>query len=170
MQRILSYNNLAYHLHLLGDETAIEFAETGLALAREKGVIGLQAYLFSTLGEIALAHRNLDLAHQYFSEGLEIAERYALRERIAGLTANQGLVVIQQGKIDLAIFHLSRALGLADALGTQHLAVQIRIWLAPLLPADEGRLHLQEARGIAESSGRLSLLEEIMHLENQQKY
>ncbi len=75
-QRILSNNNLAYHLHLLGDPTAKEYALVGLNLAREKGVIGLQAYLLSTIGEIALAASDLEQAEKYFKEGLEIAERF----------------------------------------------------------------------------------------------
>jgi hypothetical protein len=53
----------------------------------------------------------------------------------------------------------------ADALGTRHLAAQIRIWLAPLLPPAEARATLAEARALAESGNRARLLEEIAQLE-----
>ena len=86
-------------------------------------------------------------------------------ERVAGLTANLGLVAEQRGQNELAIHRFSTALALADSLGTRHLAAQIRLWLAPLLPPVEGRLRLAEARAIAESSGRLRLLEEASRLE-----
>jgi DNA-binding SARP family transcriptional activator len=162
---VLAYNNLAYHLHLLVDSQALTYAETGLSLAREKGELPLQTYLLSTRGEIALAAGNLDLAQDYFLEGLALAERVSMLERIAGLTANLGLVEIERGQNELAIHHLSTALARADALGTQHLAAQIRLWLAPLLPPAEARQHLAEARAIAASGGRKRLLEEITHLE-----
>jgi tetratricopeptide (TPR) repeat protein len=164
-QRILAYNNLAYHLLLLGDPGAREPAETGLALAKEKGITGLQPYLYSTLGEIALSAGDLDGAEDSFNRGLEIAERLDIPERIAGLTANLGLVARQRGQASLAIHRLSTALGQANALGTHHLAAQIRLWLVPLLPPSEGRVLLAEARRMAEQSGRRRLLEEALRLE-----
>jgi hypothetical protein len=50
-------------------------------------------------------------------------------------------------------------------LGIRHLAAQIRIWLAPLLPAAEARATFAEARTFAESSGRKRLLAEIIEVE-----
>ena len=96
-----------------------------------------------------------------------MAERLAVPERIAGLTANLGLVAKERGDTALAIHHLSTALAKADALGVQHLAAQIRLWLVPLLPPGEARLHLTEARVIAETSGRRLLLAEVARLERQ---
>ncbi len=58
----------------------------------------------------------------------------ALPERVAGLTANLGLLAVRRGQGPLAIHRLSTALARADTLGTRHLAAQIRVWLAPLLP------------------------------------
>jgi hypothetical protein len=136
-----------------------------MTLAVEKGAIGLQPYLFSTLGEIALAEEDLDTAERYFSEGLALAERITFPERVAGLTANLGLVAKRRGQIDRAIHRLSTAQVMADTLGTRHLAAQIRLWLAPLLPPDEARVLLAEARSIAESSGRRLLLEEVVRQE-----
>lgn len=163
--QILASNNLAYHKLLAGDPDAREYAEAGLALAVEKGAIGIQPYLFSTLGEIALAEEDLDTAERYFSEGLALAERITFPERVAGLTANLGLVAKRRGQIDRAIHRLSTAQVMADTLGTRHLAAQIRLWLAPLLPPDEARVLLAEARSIAESSGRRLLLEEVVRQE-----
>ncbi len=163
--RILAYNNLAYHLHLLADPTAIEYAREGLRLAQEKGVLSVQAYLLSTLGEIELASGHRDEAEDYFTEGLALAEQRSDPERIAGLTANLGLVARARGDTTLAVHRLSTALARADALGTRHLAAQIRLWLAPLLPPAEARAYLAEARAIAESGGRRRLLEEIARLE-----
>lgn len=164
--QILANNNLAYHLHLLNDTSAATYAQTGMRLARERGALALLPYLLSTLGEIALAHGDLDTAEAHFTEGFSLAEQRSNQERIAGLTANLGLIAHQRGHITLAIHRLSTALARADALGTHHLAAQIRLWLIPLLPTPEARMRLAEARNIAESGGRQRLLADITRLEN----
>jgi tetratricopeptide (TPR) repeat protein len=165
-QRVLALNNLGYHLHLLGDPSALHCAQAGLQLAQEKGILPLQPYLHSTLGEIALAANEFDQAEHAFNDGLALAERLNIPERIAGLTANLGRVALARGQTDLAIHRLSTALARADSLGTRHLATQIRLWLIPLLPANEGQLYLTEARAFAEGSGRKRLLEEVKRLEH----
>ncbi|MBI4318119.1 MAG: AAA family ATPase [Chloroflexi bacterium] len=164
---VLAHNNLAYHLHLLNEPTALEYAAGGLALARERGQIGLEPYLLSTLGEIALANGDLETAERHLAEGLAIAERLSIPERIAGLTANLGLLAARRGETPLAIYRLSTALAQADALGTRQLSAQIRLWLVPLLPPREARARLAEARSIAETGGRRRLLEEVARLEAQ---
>ena len=163
--QILANNNLGYHLLLLGDPSAIDYAQAGYDLAMGKGMLNQLPYLHSTLGEIALASGNPDLAESHFTDGLRLAEQFSLKERIAGLTANLGLVANARGQKDLAIHHLSTALALSDDLGTRHLSAQIRIWLVPLLPADEARYHLREARAIAEAGHRQRLLNDIIRLE-----
>jgi tetratricopeptide (TPR) repeat protein len=167
LRTILAHNNLAYHLHLLGDPAASNHARAGLALAQDTGMLALQPYLFSTSGEIALAAGKLDTAETHFEQGLALAEQMQNLERIAGLTANLGLVARQRGDTGLAIHRLSAAMAKADALGTQHLAAQIRLWLAPLLPRREAQMRLSEARVIAEEGGRRLLLAEIERLEAQ---
>jgi DNA-binding SARP family transcriptional activator len=164
--RVLARNNLAYHLHLLGDlEGAARHAAEGLRLAEEWGALGLQPYLRSTQGEIALARGHLDAAEAEFQAGLALAERLDVPERVAGITANLGLAALRRGQTTLAIHRLSAALARADALGTCHLAAQIRVWLAPLLPPAEARKALAEARAIAESGNRRLLLEAIDRVE-----
>ncbi len=165
IQRILANNNLGYHLHLLGDPMAEHYAQAGLQLAQEKGVLPLQAFMHSTLGEIALAAGKIDEAEKHFNEGLALAERLDMPERMTGLTANLGLVAKARSQTDLAIHRLSSALTRADSLGLHHLAAQIRLWLAPLLPTAEAHDMLAEARAMAESSGRKRLLAEIMQME-----
>lgn len=162
---LLAYNNLAYHLHLLGDETAEEYALTGLRLSREQGSLITQTYLLSTLGEIALTKGDLETAEKYFKDGLHLSERISMPERIAGFTANLGLLAVKRGKPEIAIHRLSTAMKASDDLGTRHLSAQIRIWLAPLLAENEARDLLSEARAIAEAGGRKRLLAEIVHLE-----
>jgi tetratricopeptide (TPR) repeat protein len=164
---ILAYNNLAYHLLLQGDDSARGYAETGLELARQKGALMFLPFLLSTRGEIALAEEDLETAAKLFTEGLALAERLNLPERIAGLTANLGLVAMRRDETTRAIYLLSTALAQADALGTQHLAAQIRLWLVPLLPPDEARVRLAEARAIAEHGGRRRLLAEVELLEQE---
>ncbi|HTP09816.1 MAG TPA: AAA family ATPase [Anaerolineae bacterium] len=161
---ILGYNNLAYHSHLLHDPSALNYAQQGLQLAREQGVLGLQPFLLSTLGEIEL-ERDADVAEQYFTEGLTLAERLSMPERIAGLTANLGRVAQRRGETALAIHRLSTALAKAEALGLLHLAAQIRLWLVPLLPPNEARAALNEVKAMATSSGRQRLWEEAQRLE-----
>jgi hypothetical protein len=164
--RILARNNLAYHLLLLGDlVAAARYAAEGTRLAEERGAVGVQPYLLSTSGEIALASGDLDGAEANFGAGLALAESLAIPERVAGLTANLGLVALRRDQTAIAISRLSAARAQADALGTRHLAAQVRIWLAPLLPPAEARAALAEARAIAESGGRRRLLEEIAQLE-----
>ena len=164
-EHILFYNNLAYHLHLLKDPTAVEYARQGLALAQEKGILFFLPYLWSTLGEIALAQNDLAAAEQHFNEGLSLAQQFSVPERIAGLTANLGLVAKQRGQRELAIEHLSSALAQAEALNIRFLATQIHLWLIPLLPPTEARAHLTAARSIAEHDGYERLLSEAIHLE-----
>lgn len=163
-QLALAHNNLAYHLHLLGDPSAIEYARQGLALTEQKGLLGMQPFLYSTLGEIALSAGELEKAEQYFNQGLSLAERFSVQERIAGLNANLGRLAAARGQKSRAIYRLSTALAQADSLGVHHLAAQIRIWLAPLLPSEEGQQRLAEARAFAQSSGRKRLLQEIERL------
>jgi hypothetical protein len=119
----------------------------------------------STLGEIMLTRNDLAEAEKYFDDGLALAERLSMPERIAGLTANLGLVAQRRGETVLAIHRLSTALAQADALNLKHLAAQVRLWLVPLLPPHAARMRLSEARAIAESSGRQRLLDEVKRLE-----
>jgi tetratricopeptide (TPR) repeat protein len=161
LRLIMLYNNLAYHLNLLGDPSALEYARAGINLAQERGSLSHIPYLLSTSGEIALSAGDLDQAEAYFSEGLRLAEQAPIAERIAGLTANLGLVAHRRGQDEQARQRLSRALELADDLGNLHLAVRIRCWLAPLLPSAEAQSRLQEAEAIAQESGFCQLLEEI---------
>jgi tetratricopeptide (TPR) repeat protein len=164
-RHILLYNNLAYQLHLIGDPSADDYASAGLKFARDKGSLVHQPYLLSTSGEIALARGDLDAAERFFVEGLSLAKRLPIPERIAGLTANLGLVARQRGQTALARERLTSALALAEELGAQHLAVRIRIALAPLLSRNEALALLQEAREIAAESGFGKLLDEIATLE-----
>ena len=160
--RVLARNNLAYHLHLQGDLNSAErYIAEALAIAEQRGAISLQPYLFSTAGEIALARGDLGEAERLFHLGKAIAERLHIPERIAGLGANLGLVALHRGEHSLASEYLTTALIRADSLGTRHLAAQIRVWLAPLLPPAEARVALSEARAIAESGGRTRILEQI---------
>ena len=159
--RALVYNNLAYHLLLLGDATAIKYAHTGMQYAQEHGLLGLQTYLHSTLGEIAMADNDLSAAEEQFTMGLQLAERLSMPERVAGLTANLGLVALRRNQSDRAMYYLSTALAQADDLKVYHLATQIRVWLAPLLPYDQAYEQLDTAQAFADQGGRHRLLAEI---------
>jgi DNA-binding SARP family transcriptional activator/tetratricopeptide (TPR) repeat protein len=165
--RILAHNNLAYHLLLLGDPAAAEHARIGLGLAQEQGALGVQTFLLSTLGEIAMAQSDLAAAERHFAEGLALAERLDIPERIAGLTANLGLLAQRRGRTDLARKHLAFALASASAIGARHLSAQIRVWLAALLPPAEAHKHLAAARAFAAAGHRRLLLEQIDALERQ---
>ncbi|MEM8530600.1 MAG: AAA family ATPase [Chloroflexota bacterium] len=165
--RTLVYNNLAYHLMLLGDATAIDYAQSGMRHAQEHGLLGLQTYLYSTLGEIALVDNDLNTAEEQFTIGLQLAERLSMPERVAGLTANLGLVALRQNQSDRATHYLSTALAQADNLKIHHLATQIRVWFAPLLPHDQAYEQLDMAQAFAEQGGRQRLLAEIHNTRQQ---
>ncbi|MCS6889831.1 MAG: transcriptional regulator, partial [Chloroflexus sp.] len=132
-----------------------------LALAEERGLLAMQPYLLSTAGEVALAQGDLATAAARFQQGLALANQFGIPERVAGLTANLGLVATRRGETACAVHYLSTALAQADTLGARHLAAQIRIWLAPLLPLAEARAVLAEAQAIAEAGGRQRLLAAI---------
>jgi len=159
------YNNLAYHLHLIGDPAASDYIREGIKLAQEKGSLTHLPYLYSTSGEIALAHEELDVAEQYFRDGLSLAEQIPIPERIAGCTANLGLVARRRGDVTLARERFREALKKAEEIGSHHLEVRIRIWLAPLLPSPQARQCLDKARALAAQDGLQSLLEEISQVE-----
>jgi DNA-binding SARP family transcriptional activator len=164
MGNIMLYNHLAYYAHLLGDPSAAMYAQTGIKLARERGSLSLLPFLYSTSGEIALANGDLDAAEKYFRDGLTLAEQTPLLVA-AGLTANLGLVAKARGQSAVAREQLQKALILVQPLGNHHLEVRIRIWLAPLLAAEDARTSLNSARVLAEQGGLKGLLEEIRKLE-----
>jgi DNA-binding SARP family transcriptional activator len=166
MRRILANNNIAYHMLLDGDERAQGYAQAGLKLSQEKGMLGQQPFLYSTLGEIALAADKLDTAEDFFTKGLKLAQQIGMNERITGLTANLGLLAFRRGQTSLAIHRFSTALARAENLGLYHLAAQIRIWLVPLLPPTEARAQLKQARLFAERGKRQYLLEQIKKLDD----
>ena len=161
LRHIMLYNNLAYHLLLVGDPAAEETIRLGITLAREKGSLSHLPFLYSTSGEIALARGDLDTAEKYFRDGLSMAEQIPIRERIAGLTANLGLVDLRRGNLDQARECFASALQLARQIGSRHLEVRIRIWMAPLLSAEEARTCLNIAQDLAEEAGFQGLLQEI---------
>jgi predicted ATPase len=162
---ILAHNNLAYHLHLLGDPRAEGIIEKAIDLAFEKGLLTVFAYLLSTRGEIALAQDEFATAEQAFQRALAHAQRLNQPERVAGVTANLGLLAQAQGQNDLAIHRLSTALSQADAISSRFLAAQIRLWLASLLPAAAARPHLEEARATITAARYYRLLPQLERLE-----
>ena len=165
LRNIMVYNNLGYYLHLLGDVSAMDYVKKGIELARERGSLSHLPYLYSTSGEIALTAGDLDTAEKYFSDGLALAEQIPIPERIAGMTANLGLVAKERGDINLARERFQAALKLVEPLRNRHLEVRIRIWLAPLLYMEEARECLKSARILAEQGKLQGLLEEIGELE-----
>ncbi|CAN5655583.1 AAA family ATPase [soil metagenome] len=164
---ILFHNNLAYHLQLQQDPTAAEVAQFGLTLAQEKGILAALPYLYSTLGEIALAQQDLSAAEDYFNQGLVLAHQFSALERIAGLTANLGLVAQQRGDQALAVQCLTDALAQAEALNIRFLVTQVRLWLAALLPPTLARDQLAHARLMAEQDGYRQLLAKVIQLEKE---
>jgi tetratricopeptide (TPR) repeat protein len=165
LRNIMLYNNLAYHLHLTGDASAGDYIQKGIRLARERGSLSHLPYLYSTSGEIALAAGDFNAAENYFRDGLALARQIPIPERIAGMTANLGLVARARGETELARERLQTALALVERLGNHHLEVRIRIWLAPMLPAQEAEVCLKSARRLAEQGGLEGLLAEIKELE-----
>jgi len=161
LRTIMLYNNLAYYLHLQCDPRAAKYADEGIALARAQSSLAHLPYLLSTSGEIALEQNDWAAAEKCFTEGLALAEQFTLPERVAGLTANLGLVARGRGEMALAHAQFERALPLADALNARHLAARIRIWLASTLPKRKARAVLDDARAIATAENYQGLLQEI---------
>lgn len=161
---VLAHNNLAYHLHLLGDPRASDHIEKALKLAQEKGILTVLAYLWSTKGEIALAQEDFTTAESAFNQALAHAQRLNQPERVAGVTANLGLLALARGQTELAIHRLSTALTQADAISSRFLAAQTRLWLAPLIAPAAGA-YLAEARAIITAGRYHRLLPDLERLE-----
>jgi tetratricopeptide (TPR) repeat protein len=140
-------------LHLIGDPSALEYAQQGLNLAREKGLVTQLPFLLSTAGEIAMAQGDWQGAEVAFRQGLVQSRRFGLSERIAGLTANLGLLARHQGQHSVAVQRLTTALEEAEKVHNHYLETQIRLWLAPLLPAGEAEQLLAPARRIIQEAG-----------------
>ena len=163
--RILAHNNLGYHLLLQGNlADATRHARIALRVCERVGLLRLQSYVLSTLGEIALARADTNGAERLFHEALACAERYSVPERIAGLHANLGLVARAREDSAAAIVAFEHALTRADAIGVHHLAAQIRIWLASVVDVSRAHHLLQDAHIIAHNGGRVRLLAEIATL------
>jgi tetratricopeptide (TPR) repeat protein len=162
---ILAHNNIAYHLHLMGDPRAGTYLEQAIAMARDKGMLTVFAFLLSTQGEIALAQEDFAGAEIAFTHALAHAQRLNQPERVAGITANLGRLAQARGQSELAIHRLSTALSQADTVSSRFLAAQIRLWLAPLLPPATARPCLAEARDIITAGHYHRLLPQLERLE-----
>jgi tetratricopeptide (TPR) repeat protein len=133
IQRILSHNNLAYHLMLAGDLTeALDQINTALALADEHALLGGRQYLYSTRGEIALAFGELDGAEAWLEKALTEARRNGNLPHAAGIKANFGLVARDRGDLDEALLLLEEARGAVATLSSAFLQIKIDLWLAEL--------------------------------------
>ncbi len=162
--QILAHNNIAYHRHLLGDPRAKASIQTAISMAQEKGMLTLFAYLLSTWGEIALAQEDFDAAESAFTQALAHAQRLNQPERIAGVTANLGLLARARGQNELALHRLNTALAQAEMISSRFLAAQIRLWLAPLVPAAAAQAYLAEARAIIETGRYYRLTAQLEQL------
>jgi tetratricopeptide (TPR) repeat protein len=166
---VLAYNNLAYHLHLMDDPAAMEYAKNGYDLAQEKGLLGVLPYLYSTMGEIKLAEGDLKEAEKDFQHGFLLAEQLGNSERMAGLTANQGRLAKAKGETSLAIHLLSTSLAQAEAIQALHLSAQIRLWLAPMLPEHQRKAALNRVRQFADEGKRKFLRKQLEDIETNPK-
>ena len=146
IQRILSHNNLAYHLMLAGDLTeALDQIETGLALADEHALLGGRQYLYSTRGEIALAFGELDGAEAWLEKALTEARRNENLAHAAGIKANFGLVARDRGDLDEALLFLEEARSAVATQSSAFLQIKIDLWLAELYLARGERAAASQA-------------------------
>jgi hypothetical protein len=67
------YNNLAYHLHLVGDPAAEGTIHEAIQLTQQKGALSHLPFLYSTPREIALARGDVAAAEKFLRDGLELA-------------------------------------------------------------------------------------------------
>ncbi|MCX6049031.1 MAG: hypothetical protein NT075_28350 [Chloroflexi bacterium] len=100
------------------------------------------------------------LGQRYEEQQAYLARQFSALERIAGLTANLGLVAQQRGDQTLAVEWLTEAL--AEAVNIRFLVTQIRLWLAALLPPPLARPQIATARLVAEQDGYQPLLAKVL--------
>jgi hypothetical protein len=94
-----------------------------------------------------------------------LAQQFAAAERVAGLTANLGLVAKARGDKEQARQLLLSALAQMETLNIRFAVTQIRLWVAPLLSLEAAHEQLAQARQIAAEDGYKQLLSEAERLE-----
>lgn len=86
-------NNLAYHTLLAGDAAqAQQQIEAALTLTERYKLTLLSQYIYSTAGEIALAHQDLTQAEVLFARAFAAAESRDNRVQMANVRVSQALV------------------------------------------------------------------------------
>ena len=138
VQQMLSHNNLAYHLMLLGDlDPAQAHIREALALA-ERYALGMAwQYVYSTLGEIALAVGKLDEADAAFERALVAAQSWNNDVQIANLRVNQALVARARSELDRARELLAEAQAAFGAAVEPYVRDKIARYRAELLDDQE---------------------------------
>lgn len=90
---VMAHNNLAYHTLLLGDIAgARQHAAAAVAVSERVALNLLWQYIWSTLGEIALADGALDQADSAFAQAFASASAQGNRSQMANVRANQARV------------------------------------------------------------------------------
>jgi DNA-binding SARP family transcriptional activator/tetratricopeptide (TPR) repeat protein len=134
----LGYNNLAYHLLLLGDHAAArEAVEAGIAVAHERDVPLAFPWLWSTSGESALVEGRWDAATTAFERAIVAAERYGNDEHVASCRVSRAIVEGRRGNVAAARQMLEEIRTAAARLAMPYLDLHLAYWLAVFTPATE---------------------------------
>ena len=111
---------------------AQENIEKGLDLATQYSLMMPGQYLYSTKAEIAFAFGAMDEAKKWFTQALDIAEKFNNMVHAANIRANLGRVAQKQGQLDEALALLTAAQQTVADVITPHLQTLIDLWLAEL--------------------------------------
>ncbi len=143
---VLGHNNLAYHAQLAGDlATAHQHIQTALDMADSLSLFVPRQYLYSTRGELALAHGQAEQATGWFQRALVEAEKNNNQALVANVRANLGLAARARGELDEALALQQAAWREAMNVAAPHLQIQIELWLVELHMQRNERAAAKEA-------------------------
>jgi DNA-binding SARP family transcriptional activator/predicted negative regulator of RcsB-dependent stress response len=112
---VMAHNNLAYHTLLVGDRTrAHQHIAVAVELSERYALSFLWQYVWSTLGEIALATGELEQADSAFERAFEAARTHGNRSQMANVRVNQARAAHARKQWDQAYTLVEEAAVLFD--------------------------------------------------------
>ena len=93
-------------------DTAREWLEAGLAMARADGAVGTVGGILNTLGNLGYTQGRFEVAREHYSEALAIFRDSGLRENEVSTTSNLAGIERRLGRLDASREHYRRALAL----------------------------------------------------------
>jgi len=105
------------HLRCGQLDTALAFAENGLAVAEEYTILEIKAKAWNIIGNVHRSHGTYDKALEYFAQSLAAHEELGEKSNASLVIGNIGTVYNSTGRYDKALDYFEKALALHQELG-----------------------------------------------------